>query len=164
MTCENDPYIYKIVTRFLGIDPGGTTGLVVAHLVDENPLEVVWHGQEDDFLQLCNWLELILPSIDLVICERFVPRATQFVADAPSACEPIGVIKYLCNKMQKKLILPVPSARKLVTDAALRQSGYWIKGEEHARQALKHVLARVTGEMRDKPTLERLHPRTMVQQ
>lgn len=147
------------VTRILGIDPGGTNGLVVARLADEAPLEVVGTRQITDLMCFAVFVAEALESVNLVICERFVARNTAFVADAPSACEPIGIVKLLAHLHAVPLHLPVPSARLAVTDAALKRGGYWIKGQEHSRQALRHVLAHAVGVLRHAPTVSRLHPR-----
>lgn len=147
------------VTRILGVDPGGTTGVVLARLTDKHPVRVDTTFEDKNFLHLCGFLEEVIPHMDLVVCERFVPRATRFVADAPSACEPIGVIKYLTALNGTKLVLPIPSARKQITDDTMGEANYWITGQEHSRQALKHVLSYAVKELRHKPTIERLFPR-----
>lgn len=144
--------------RILGIDPGGTNGLVVARLPEHAPLEVVDHRQIKDLMEFADFVESTLPYIDLVICERFIAQNTAFVADAPAACEPIGIVKLLTYIHLVPLELPAPQARLAVTDQALKDSDYWIRGQEHARQALRHVLAHVTKE-RHAATIRRLHPR-----
>ena len=144
--------------RILGIDPGGTNGLVIARLPENAPLQVVDHRQITDLMAFAEFVESVLPCIDLVICERFIAQNTAFVADAPAACEPIGIVKFLAYIHRVPLELPAPQARLAVTDQALKDSGYWIKGEEHARQALRHVLAYTMRE-RHAATIRRLHPR-----
>lgn len=57
------------------------------------------------------------------------------------------------------LEMPLPQARRAVTDAILESSGYWtVGGEGRARQALKHVLARCERKFH-MPTMNQLHPR-----
>lgn len=144
--------------RILSIDPGGTNGLIVARLPEHAPLEVVDHRQIKDLMEFSGFVADTLSCIDLAICERFIPQNTAFVADAPAACEPIGIVKLLTYIYRVPLELPAPQARLAVTDQALKYSGYWIRGQEHARQALRHVLAHVMKE-RHAATIRRLHPR-----
>ena len=150
--------------KILGIDPGKTTGIVECTLSDDQSLWVDRSYEVSGFINQCStladWIaEEGIPGVDLVICERFVSRPNTFVADAESALKPIGVVEWYTQLYGIECHFPLPQERNSVSDKALKESDYWLTGQEHARQALRHVLAYCVNTLRHKPTMLKLHPR-----
>lgn len=145
--------------RILGIDPGGTTGIVNCELSEDEPLVLLEWGEFTELSEIGEYVRAWAPFGDLLILEDFVDRANNFTADAGSAHRPIGMIQWLQYDEGFKLEMPEPQARLAITDEIMTEAGYWIVGGEgHARQALKHVLARCERKFH-MPTMNQLHPR-----
>lgn len=145
--------------RILGIDPGGTTGMVECRLTDDHPLEIVtW--SENDLFMWADTFERVLTDRrpNIIIAESWVPLQSAPYADPNDACQPLGVCRWLARRAGVEVVMQQPRRRHGVTDKALKDSGYWIRGGAgHARQALKHVLVYVSNSLFHRPTMERLY-------
>lgn len=122
-------------------DPGLTTGWAVM----DRTTGVV-HCGEDDFDAFCALADSWLGTWggDVHVCgERFtINVATASKTQAPWSLEVIGVVRYLCRKHGcGDLVLQSPSdAKRLVTNAHIRQLGWWKKGTKgHDKDALRHL-------------------------
>lgn len=150
----------------LGIDPGGTTGIVECKMTNSEPVTVLNAYETSDMFEvgrkLRQWYEAraLHGQAQLIICEAWVDHATEHATNANAACQPIGMIRWLAeHEFDVPLRMQLPQARDAVTEQVLKDSGYWLKGGGgHKRQALRHVLACAVN-MQHMPTLYKLYPR-----
>ena len=132
--------------RYIGVDPGGTTGIVVFYDND-----YIWSYQVVGFFSAVDIIDnLIREAIDqdediMVICEAWVDMVHPNAVDSNSPVQIIGALRWICAQHQVGIRLQNPHVRDAVTDKMLRNTDLWIKGAEHARQAMKHVLAYFLG-------------------
>ena len=122
----------------LAIDPGGTTGYVVAE-TDGLDYDIKISGQFPNWQSLEALLTYWLP--DAIIYEAFhlSPQIAKFrTRSIMPAVEVIGVIKYLAwMHVTTRLIAQPPSSKELIT---LPRYVAGISGP-HARDALRHLIA-----------------------
>lgn len=129
--------------RILAVDPGGTTGWAV------------WEDGKVRYGQLPGGTLAVKPLVDwiadtylmgrqvssAVIIERYTigERTVKFSRQS-DALEITGVMKYEAARhgIRSKLQLPV-DAKRMFTDERLKAFGWWATGEEHARDALRHL-------------------------
>ena len=128
--------------RILAIDPGGTTGWALA---DEDHLDLVTSGQAAQF-EFCQMAEehaagSFRAPVDVIVCESYtVTPATIKLTREYAALEIIGTLRYLAQRDKRKFKLQTPAAAKrFMTDARLRNLGWWQPGKDHARDALRHL-------------------------
>lgn len=130
----------------LGVDPGGTTGVVI---LNPEPLEVIWHDQlavKEDPLNEGEWareLKRIVPPVRAIAAERFVisPRTLRNTRQH-DALDVLGALRYLSIIEGVELILQNASdAKTAFSDEVLKSLGLFdaVKGG-HARDALRHAL------------------------
>lgn len=128
--------------KILGVDPGGTTGLVVLDL--DIPAVIDYHqfNQEETvvylYMLLTNELEY---TVDAVAIERFtIAGRTLTRSRQTTALEIIGVTKALCQLSETPLHLQTPAdAKNVWSDERLKTAGISITGK-HCRDALRHAL------------------------
>jgi hypothetical protein len=127
----------------LGVDPGGTTGVVV---LDPHAIEVV----EFDELSLAkaddgwaDWLRRTVPTVDTVAAERYVITArTATLTRQGGALDVLGALRYLTIVERRRLMLQMAADAKVsFPDEVLRKLGQYkqVRGG-HARDALRHAL------------------------
>lgn len=136
--------------RVLAVDPGGTTGWAFR----DDRGEVRWgqvpgglegfvdtmtFGSDFEASSVFEPVHYNTPTV--LVIERYTiqERTTKFSRqmDAP---EIIGHLKGLARKLDIEVVMQQPAqAKRLFTDDRLRQFGWWAKGEEHARDALRHL-------------------------
>jgi len=127
----------------LALDPGRTTGYAVAvdNLINYGQVELspreFWH-----------FLNYHLP-VDLechVICENFVFRQGNQLGVDLYPCELIGILKlhrtFHVDMSHQLYFQPasVQGKKAYFTDKLLKDMGLYIKGIEHGRSAVKHLL------------------------
>lgn len=126
----------------IGVDPGGTTGLVkllYGHVVDDEQL---------DFIGAVRWLNSEIPLADLVVVERFVISGRTMTGSREGAMDAlhlVGVCRAMCELYGVKIMQQTPAdAKNAFNDGVLRRTGYYdkVKGK-HARDALRHALLAV---------------------
>lgn len=136
----------------VGFDPGGRTGWAVISVHPEAMTDPdcrvmdnieMWSAGEffgprlsqlDQMIDLCNaW-----PSARLV-CEDFILRR---LSPERELLEPVRLAAQLeAGVRPRYVILQQPAlALTTITDERLRAMGFWLPGQEHARDATKHVL------------------------
>ena len=121
----------------LALDPGQTTG--VGYRIEDGTLRgLQWPGEE---------IEAVLEGLhahyglDEVCIESFQSRGGARVN--LSAPETIGRIKSWCEHNEVPYVMQTPAAAKrMVTKDRLRAFGGWVRSNEHARDALRHLLYR----------------------
>lgn len=124
----------------LSVDPGGTTG--VAWYQRGLPAEAVPASQQilGGHLGFVEWF--IEGETDVwteIVCESFIPRpgALSFQPDASYIIGYLSMWSHV-NGVSFKLQSPA-QAKSFMTDAKLRAAGWWVKGQDHARDALRHL-------------------------
>jgi len=125
--------------RILAVDPGGTTGWA---LCDEVTFPLVHSGQEVDQFKFCAMVDSYVEvEVDIIICESYtVTPATIKLSREYAALEIIGTLRYLAKKHERKFKLQSPaSAKRFMTNERLHNLGWWRPGEDHARDALRHL-------------------------
>ena len=123
--------------RILAIDPGGTTGFVY---YDENPLV---HGQRDDWKAFCEMVEEWLDQslIDQIVIESY--QITSETIRKTRQYEPlmiIGTVYFLAGKYNVPVKLQGRQIKAFATDTKLKNMGWWFPGQQHARDAARHLL------------------------
>lgn len=129
--------------RVLAVDPGGTTGWAIC---DEDHLDLVATGQERDQFAFCRMADrhaegLFAAPVDVIVCESYTvtPRTIKLTREY-SALEIIGTLRYIAGMHGKRFKLQPPaSAKNFMTNDRLRSLGWWRPGEDHARDALRHL-------------------------
>lgn len=127
----------------LAVDPGKTTG--VAHLASTDGTPHTWQLQ--GHLHTCCWFAECIsghagPPPALVVCESFIINATTHKkSPQPYSMELIGVLRYLCEYHEVPFKLQTPAdAKRFSTDDKLKRLGWWVPGQDHADDALRHLL------------------------
>jgi len=136
------------VIRILGIDPGGTTGVIVLHFTSRRPFVTgpfqFAHGA--DVMEVLS-SELVGPKLTLVAMERFVVSRRAGRSKTAGAGEQarniIGAVTALCQKARVTVVTRSASQVKhWATDKRLEAAGLLAptRGLPHARDAARHAL------------------------
>lgn len=83
---------------------------------------------------------------DLVVCEsiRITAATAKKSQDVLISVEQIGAVRYLCHLYGTDFKLQDPSEGKgFGTDRKLRALGWWTRGNDHARDASRHLLTAI---------------------
>ena len=132
-----------LVRKFVALDPGRTTGYVVANLKDDW-LEM--HISQGEWSHLDLWSFLEIESPDHVVCESFEFRQRAHEGADLYPRELIGVVE-----LAQQMFLPlncvhyqnasIQSKKKAYfSDTKLKELGLYVIGVEHGRSATKHLL------------------------
>lgn len=125
----------------IAADPGNMTGWASIALGDTWSADEVNAGQlpSDEF---CDWMFTAVSLVDLVIYETFtITSQTTRKSPQPIPIEVIGVMKFLARRSGTRIESQSPgSAKQFVTDAQLRKLGLWKPGQDHARDAIRHLV------------------------
>ncbi len=126
--------------KIFGVDAGGTSGWCLFHISDGQVVD--WeHGQEPDF----EVVDVMLTrEIDVIVMEDFRLRATASKAmignDFVSA-QVNGAIRYMCRGQDDvEIVVQQPAQKEFFTNAKLKEAGYYVKGQQHANDAIRHSL------------------------
>ncbi len=113
--------------------------------MDKDHLDLVTSGQAKQF-EFCQMAEEHLigaykAPVDVVVCESYtVTPATIKLTREYAALEIIGTLRYLAEAHGRKFKLQTPAAAKrFMVESRLRNLGWWRPGEDHARDALRHL-------------------------
>jgi hypothetical protein len=101
--------------KYLGIDPGGTTGLALIEVVDKKMNILKLLKSKDPKL---NDVRGLFDEADLVVCEdwRTRPREAQkgaFDYSPMNTVKLIGVIEERCLTLKKELVLQQPAIKPI---------------------------------------------------
>ena len=121
----------------LALDPGQTTG--VAYRLEDGELRgLQWPGE--DIMAVLEGLHAVY-GLEEIVVEDFISRPGPAVN--LSAPRVIGRIMAWAEDNEVPAVMQSPSAAKTVlTKDRLRALGGWVRGAEHARDALRHLLYR----------------------
>lgn len=127
--------------RYLAVDPGKCTGYAYDRGAPEVP-ELAQLPALDFCAEAARLAQDFGPDLT-IIWEKFTITAqTLRKAREYHAIEVIGVLKYAA--FQHGCVLAPPQqpgdAKKLVTDARLKQLGLYRPGQDHARDAARHLV------------------------
>lgn len=132
--------------RILAADPGETTGYVLARWSPAHSrVDIVEAGQGDfdTFVDNANRYFHSFGGAGLtVVAERFTITAqTLKKTRQTTAIEVIGALRWLCHAYNSVPVsLQSPSdAKNLVIDRRLKELGWWVPGQDHCRDALRHL-------------------------
>lgn len=122
--------------RILAVDPGNVTGL--AFLDTQLGEPSAW---EDAALESVAWIEHHLDTLDVVVCESFIPRPGAY-SWQPEALYTIGAIRYLCSRESVEFVLQSPAdAKKFSSNEKLKRVGWYTPTRGgHANDAQRHLL------------------------
>lgn len=132
-------------THVIAVDPGMTCGWAMAHLLDDHwdPSRVAaGQASHEDW---CDWAEVNLNAECLLIVEKFTITARTAQLDTEGAGITIGVIgvmRHLARRSGAYFVnTQSPSdAKNFLTNAQMRKVGLWKPGEDHARDAIRHLV------------------------
>lgn len=140
------------MTRFLSLDPGGTTGYAIteydnsgAHLVKEGQIA----GGLNGFLDF-HWDVLEDWTFDFIVCESFTLREGIFGADL-SPVYIIGALEALYPVVP--IIYQEPKIKPLCDDKRLQKLGLHKPGKPHRNDAVRHAIIYLRNN-KHMPTLE----------
>lgn len=125
----------------VAVDPGETIGYAV---FQSSCLRYHVQVSADDIWGAAKWLEVFIkkftPKVVVVEDYRIYSwRAKQHTWSNLFTPRLIGGLEVLCGMHDVPLIKQQPQAAKqFCTDARLKSWGYWIKGEPHTRDAIRH--------------------------
>jgi hypothetical protein len=128
------------------VDPGGTTGYACASIRGEEALLPPVHGQLPP-QEFCAWLEGVAGSWGerlTIVVEKFtISQRTLRVSRGGSydAIEVTGVCRYLSRRTCHRDIETQQPAEvmRLFPDSWLRDHGWYVTGQGHANDALRHL-------------------------
>ena len=121
----------------LALDPGETTG--VGYRGEDGELRgLQWPGE--DIMAVLEGMHAVY-GLDEVVVENFISRPGPAVnLTAPVT---IGRIVAWAEVNEVPVVLQTPSqAKTVITKDRLRALGGWVRSQEHARDALRHLLYR----------------------
>lgn len=144
--------ILKEQSKVLAIDPGETTGYVIANVEDKKTFQILEQGEKIHFdksrdkeprlLELYNWLKEVDP--DILIIENFKLYAHKASAQIGSEFIPVQLIaiaKFWAEKNKKPYHLQMASqAKGFVNDEKLKFKNLYYKGYKHSRDAMRHLI------------------------
>jgi len=128
------------MTRILGIDPGGTTGLALVSVDGSTAPQLIWQkqitGGLEGFLNF-HWDELLDTEIDLIVCESFTLREGVHGVDLTPTYI-IGALEALYPLMP--IVYQPPKLKPLCDDTRLKEMGLYTPARGHAMDAVRHVM------------------------
>ncbi len=133
--------------KIMSFDPGYTTGVAIREdggltLVQLKGLGPVWRLLHD-----------VVP--DVIVYEKFFYQRRDKVDLRP--VEAIGLIKLYAELKQIPIYGQAPQqAKRFWTDSKVKKLDFWVAGEPHAMDALRHLLYYEAFNLHDKALLERL--------
>jgi len=142
------------MTRILSFDPGGTTGWALVEF-DETSSRLVSYGQITGGHK--GFKEFYLNhrhSADIIVCESFSLRIGHKSVNL-EPCYVIGVLYALTNQ---EIFFYPPSYKIFCNNDALKRLDFYIKGQEHARDAVRHAVVYLRVEINHLPTMKKGWP------
>lgn len=137
------------MTRVLGLDPGGTTGLADLSCLEYLP-SLPWDvvpKQLADPAEVLTSVQTLLPHLNAVAMEQFVVSRRAGRSSTASAGRQardlIGAVQELCRQAGVPCVLHTAStAKDWTTDERLKAAGLYVptRGLGHARDACRHAL------------------------
>jgi len=124
----------------LSLDPGGTTGYMLASVDGDAPIYIGRSGQIKNglkgFLDF-HWDNLEHLKIDKIVCESFTLREGIYGADL-SPVYIIGALEALYPTTE--IIYQEPKLKPLCDDERLKKLGLHEPGKPHRNDAIRHAV------------------------
>jgi hypothetical protein len=126
--------------RYVGVDPGDTTGIAFF-----DPLTSTFCSVEVHATEALRYLTDIVTGSSVVACERFtIGTGTARKSRSSHATNVIGALRELCQDRDVRFILRSASdAKSLATNELLQRAGWHHRGKRHANDAARHTLLNV---------------------
>lgn len=132
--------------RVIGVDPGGTTGICWGD-TDDMPLFEPTLAQLPDRMGVGNFVEkymqvgvILRPTHGVLVIERFDLRSN-VKSQQLDPLYIIGMCEWLCWRHGWEFVLQTPAqAKSFATNDKLKAAGWYVPGQEHARDASRHLL------------------------
>lgn len=142
----------------LAFDPGGTTGYAYISF-SVNNLTLIESGQIPGGLQgfIAWWKdkEPLGSKNPIIVCESFTLReGIRGVNLDP--CYVIGALEVLSG--DEEVVYQPPNHKVFCNNDVLVNLGMWLRGQQHARDAVRHAIAYLRNTEKHKPTLDRGWP------
>ena len=142
--------------KILGLDPGVTTGFAIIEYQDDSEPKLIDHGQIPNghlgFID--HWFKF--KSYDLIVCESFTLReGIKGVTIEPAYV--IGALEAL-NLDETEIIYQQPSFKTLCDNDALKNLEMYVRGQQHARDAIRHPIAYLKTKIKHTHTLKKGWP------
>lgn len=146
------------MTKFLSLDPGGTTGYAIFEYEDDSHAIVRSAGQVPDGLEgFIKWYgEHTVDAWDFVVCESFTLRTGVKFPDL-SPVYIIGALEAMESAWDNKVTYQPPTSKPLCDDDTLKKLEIYIPGRGHANDALRHGIIYLRNK-RHMPTLRKAWP------
>lgn len=133
-----------MITTYLALDPGGTTGWVRYSPEAPSLMRFVTGqlGPEEHHERLYALLEREHTQKYTVICESFEFRQNKQRDNINlMSREYIGVVKLFRKERNVPVVFQTAGAAKgFVTDEKLKAMGLWVPGQKHAMDAMRHLV------------------------
>jgi hypothetical protein len=126
---------WKPPEKLLAIDPGETTG--VAYFING---ELIKTAQLTSIIAIEEAILDFLPDMLIYEDYRIYPAKlkSHSFSEIPTL-KIIGAIEYVCEKYHIKTIKQLATmAKGFCNSYKLKEWGYWAKGEQHSRDAIRH--------------------------
>jgi hypothetical protein len=136
-------------TWVFAVDPGKMTGWAWACLepalltpgADWRRSMITGQDTADEFLDMVADNGFCDPRTLFVVESFTVTAHTARKSPQPEPMEVIGAVKFLARRGGSRLEMQTPSsAKRFATDTKLRQLGLWVPGQDHARDAIRHLI------------------------
>jgi hypothetical protein len=140
------------VSAILSLDPGGTTGVALFEVTEEDA-ELIWVKQIERGLQgflNFHWDVLEDMKIDRIIAESFTLREGIYGADL-SPVYIIGALEALYPTTE--IVYQEPKLKPLVDNERLKKMGLYLPSKPHGMDAVRHGIIYLRNN-KHKPTLE----------
>lgn len=126
----------------IAVDPGETCGWAMANFEEDKwtPSQVAAGQSKANDWE--DWTADNLTPEVLLLVETFTITArTAQMSQQPRALETIGVMKFLARRAGCRIEFQTPSsAKRFATDGQLKKMGLWKPGQDHARDAIRHLV------------------------
>lgn len=139
------------MTTILSFDPGGTTGYAYIEYGDTY-VKMLESGQIPDGLQgFINWWPEPGNFADVIVCESFELREGIHGVNL-TPCYVMGALEVLAGDMP--IVYQKPTFKGFCDNQALKNLDMYIKGQGHARDAVRHAIAYLLTKEHHKPTMK----------
>ena len=129
----------------IALDPGLTTGVAIQRAPGLLPDACQILGRFEVYAFVTQILQeeaAVSRPNPIIVIERFTINGN--TASKSQQLDPlyvIGVVEYLALRNNCPFHLQSPSqAKSFATDAKLKAAGWWVPGQDHARDALRHLM------------------------
>ena len=127
--------------RVMGVDAGETSGVCMIEVDDKTGEIINFKGWQWKDFEVVEDIELL--RWDEVVVEDFRLRASSskaMIGNSFISAQINGAIKYVMKKEDKEPVIQQPAQKEFFTNDLLKKLGFYIVGEQHSRDAIRHAL------------------------